>query len=397
MASPLASGDESDSPAVRFFSASRPPSPSLVPGFLNLEVVNEKLRQRTLSPETPSAEKGSLDARKPFDELVELGGIPLRPWVDYRPEDLTDAQRGDDNGEEYMMCRYMDEKMYWQAQLRLWKRFAKRRSQDSESDLHSLEPIAAVTAFTTYLRGHLQRDMEDRVGPGREIWPDYIDMEWHREFIEDIVKNLPTAESLLKELRKENCDESTPEAPKVTREGLIEEYNIPHRQLWMKLWGHSQESLAEQERLLPAKRRRNDPDKDGSEGDARPSKRLASSAKPSAETASASPQESQKEQYPDSQQDAESKTLDSSGDLTTSIPKKLSQTNTKRGKLSPSKESTAVDDRTCRQPSDTGEGKTAPTTNTAKRKQELRGGDSALDVPGLRRSIRIAVRDPLSK
>jgi hypothetical protein len=42
MGSPVAS--DPPSPQVRFFHGSRPPSPSLLPGMLNLEMVNEKLR-----------------------------------------------------------------------------------------------------------------------------------------------------------------------------------------------------------------------------------------------------------------------------------------------------------------------------------------------------------------
>ncbi|KAH6622885.1 hypothetical protein F5144DRAFT_344008 [Chaetomium tenue] len=262
MASPSVSGNESEPPVAQLSSASRPPSPSLVPGFLNLDVVNEKLRQRTLSPETPSAEKERTKARKPFDELVELGGIPLRPWVDYRAEELIDAQRGDDNGEEWMQCRYMDERMYWQSQLRLWSRFAKRRSQDSESSLRTLDPIAAVSAFTAYLRNHLQRDMEDREQPGCELWSSYFNMEWHREFIELVVENLPVADALLKQLKVKGGDSSVPEMAEVTQEGLIKEYNIPRQELWDKLWDHTQASLAESgaESLLPTKRQRDEAD-----------------------------------------------------------------------------------------------------------------------------------------
>jgi hypothetical protein len=98
---------------------SRPPSPSVVPGMLNLEMVNEKLRfaatgsakahltltcpdrrQRTPTPETPTAERERLKARQLFGELVGLGGIPLRPWTDHRVEHLSDAERGDDNGDK---------------------------------------------------------------------------------------------------------------------------------------------------------------------------------------------------------------------------------------------------------------------------------------------------------
>lgn len=263
---------------------------------------NPRHRQRTLSPETPSAEKERIKARKPFDELVELGGIPLRPWIDFRAEELTDAQLGDDNVEGWMQLRYMDEERYWQTQMRLWRRFAKRRSQDSESSLQSLEPIAAVTAFITYLRGHLQRDMEERVKPGCEIWPDYLDMEWHRDFIENIVTTLPLADALLKQLRKDNGDGSAPEVPEVTFEGLMEEYNVPDRVLWFQLWNRIQESLTDSalETLFGHKRQWDDANKDEEEDeeDLRPGKRLALGAKTIAETAGSSQQENEKDRDP---------------------------------------------------------------------------------------------------
>lgn len=174
--------------------------------------------------------------------------------------------------------------------MRLWRRFAKRRSQDSEPSLRTLEPMAAVTAFIAYLRGHLQRDMEDRVKPGYEIWADYSRMEWHREFIENIVEALPLAVALLKQLRRDAGDGDALEAPEVTREGLMEEFNIPHPFIWMDLWNRTQASFSdsELESLLGVKRQRDDAngdEDDEDEEDARPAKRLALSVKLSAENA----------------------------------------------------------------------------------------------------------------
>lgn len=56
--------------------------------------------------------RARLRVRKLFDELVELGGIPPRSLVEYRFGDLTDEQRGDDDGEEFMTCRYLDQWWY---------------------------------------------------------------------------------------------------------------------------------------------------------------------------------------------------------------------------------------------------------------------------------------------
>ncbi|KAK4102576.1 hypothetical protein N658DRAFT_485358 [Parathielavia hyrcaniae] len=142
-------------------------------------------RQSTPTPETPTVDKERSKGRDLFDELT-----------DHQAEDLTDAQRGDDNGEKTIMHLYVEEWAYWQAQLKLWRRFAKRRGQDGVLDLHDLEPVDVVAAFVTYLREHLQRDMEDRAKPGCEIWPDYSHMVFHRSFIDDVLEALPPAEAL---------------------------------------------------------------------------------------------------------------------------------------------------------------------------------------------------------
>jgi hypothetical protein len=65
-----------------------------------------------VSPETPTAEKGLQKIHAIFNELKQLGGIPSRPCLDCRAEHLTDAQRRDDNGEEYLMNLYLQELVY---------------------------------------------------------------------------------------------------------------------------------------------------------------------------------------------------------------------------------------------------------------------------------------------
>jgi hypothetical protein len=117
-------------------------------------------------------------------------------------------------------------------------------------------------------------------------------MRWHRDFMENIVKALPLADALLKQLRKDNGGEGASEAAEVTCEGLMEEYNVPDRVLWFQLWNRTQASLtdSELETLLGHKRQRDDAneDEDEDEEDLRPAKRLALSAKLAAEAASSS-------------------------------------------------------------------------------------------------------------
>lgn len=263
-------------------------------------------RQRTLTPEIQSVEDERAKARRPFDEVIELGGIPLRPWTDYRAEELTEAQLSDDNGEKHIMCLYMDDYQYWQAHLGLWRRFAKRRTLDGEPDLRDLEPVDAMAAFTAYMRGHLQRDMQDRAKPGCEIWSFYASMTAHRHMIEDIVALLPPAEALLRQLREDKGVDDALTDFEVTSEGLRKEYNIPPSRLWMNLWFDTQDSLsaAELESSHPSKRPIDEVDEEGEE-DARTSKRAASDSKPSAETICPIPLKKRKGQTPTALEDNE--------------------------------------------------------------------------------------------
>ncbi|EAQ83919.1 predicted protein [Chaetomium globosum CBS 148.51] len=166
--------------------------------------------------------------------------------------------------------------------------------------------MAAVTAFIATCEVTAEGIWRNRVKPGYEIWADYSRMEVHREFIENIVEALPLAVALLKQLRRDAGDGDALEAPEVTREGLMEEFNIPHPFIWMDLWNRTQASFSdsELESLLGVKRQRDDAngdEDDEDEEDARPAKRLALSVKLSAENA----KEDQKEQYRNAQQDAE--------------------------------------------------------------------------------------------
>jgi hypothetical protein len=197
-----------------------------------------------VSPETPTAERELQKIYAIFNELKQLGGIPSRPCLDRRAEHLTDAQRRDDNGEEYLMNLYLQELVYWEKQLRLWRRFAKRREQDKEPGTSQLDPADAVAALIDYLRGHLQRDLQDRDKPGSEIWPEYGQMVFYRSFINDVLQLLPEFEVLLRELRRGGKSPTTaPEEPAVTTETLRQDYKLVHRPGWMDLWMHAQGSL----------------------------------------------------------------------------------------------------------------------------------------------------------
>jgi hypothetical protein len=44
-------------------------------------------RELAESPEPPE-----IQARQAFDELVGVGGVPMRSWADCRQEDLTESQ-----------------------------------------------------------------------------------------------------------------------------------------------------------------------------------------------------------------------------------------------------------------------------------------------------------------
>jgi len=102
-----------------------------------------------------------------LDELVELGGVPLRPWVEYRGEAPPERKRHDSDEEaEHLMRLYMRDQVYWSTQVKVWARYAKRRKLDCEPDLRGVQPADAVAGFIVYLRGHLHRDLEDRAKPG---------------------------------------------------------------------------------------------------------------------------------------------------------------------------------------------------------------------------------------
>jgi hypothetical protein len=196
------------------------------------------------------------------------------------------------------MNLYRQDSESWQNQLTLWRRFSKRRSQDGEPDLRDLEPAEAVAAFITYLRGHLQRDMQDRTKPGCEIWSGFGQMVFHSVFIDKILKLLPPITALGRRLRNQESGEpAPPREPEVTTKGLRKKYNIPKNPSWMDAWTHPQLPLPASEPEPPrspkrqggdrseaddarprVKRQRDSPSQD----DARPSKRPASHAdKPS--------------------------------------------------------------------------------------------------------------------
>ncbi|KAK4238904.1 hypothetical protein C8A03DRAFT_33018 [Achaetomium macrosporum] len=125
----------SGSPKALFFRGSRPPSPSTLRKLgvetLNLEAVNEKLKERTQSPES--------GVRTLFDELVEVGGVPLR---EYR---FDDAERELD----YEHGFYLREERFLHIQLMLWRRYAKRRMMDGLPDMRDLDEADRVAAFVT--------------------------------------------------------------------------------------------------------------------------------------------------------------------------------------------------------------------------------------------------------
>jgi hypothetical protein len=187
---------------------------------------------------------------------------------------------------KHIMRLYLEDSLYWQTQLKLWRRFTKRRGQDGEPDLRELDPVDAVAAFITYLRGHLQRDMEDRARPGCEIRPDYSQMVFHRSFIDDLLESLPAAEALRRQLQSERGHETALREPPVTREGLHEEYKLPRDRSWMDFWLHSQNSLGPSPKTperqstssRPSKRRGGREADEEDEG-GRPPKRIASGSK----------------------------------------------------------------------------------------------------------------------
>ncbi len=185
-----------------------------------------------------------MQARQAFDELVEVGGVPMRPWADCHHEDLTEAQRGDDDGERHIANFYYQELYYWEDQMKLWRRFGKRRAMDDLPSLRDLSPIDAVAAFITYLRGHLEMDLENRAKPGCEVWHAFGSMSQHRSFIHKVVAMLPAFENQHRRLRAEAGDETAMDDPELTVEGLKEEYNIPGWHIPNdSLWIHRQSSV----------------------------------------------------------------------------------------------------------------------------------------------------------
>ncbi|AEO71635.1 uncharacterized protein THITE_116905 [Thermothielavioides terrestris NRRL 8126] len=315
------SGSRSPSPPQAiFFRGSRPPSPSLVPGFLNLEAVDRKLRELTPRPEERTIEGERLEALQLRDELVELGGIPLRPWVEFDAEGLTDEQRGDDNGEWRIMDLYLTEAEARRTELKLWRRFAKRRAMDGEPDFRSVDQVDLLVAFIAYLRGHLQRDMEDRTKPGFEVWDTYLQFSYYRDVIDDMARVLPLAERRLHILRSERGDPPAVEEVEVTTESLIKEYNLPEAGMWVWMWQYSQEEAEYRMAGLspphPADSRKRLREDDGDEEEeeeeaeeeeeeaTRPSKRRAPPSEPVAEATGFTHPKMQREQSQSAQQDS---------------------------------------------------------------------------------------------
>ena len=364
-----------------------------------------------------------------FDELIGVGGIPLRPWTDSRPEDLTDAQRANDHGEEHLIEFYFQEKHYWNSQMKLWRRFAKRRGMDGQPDLKSLAPIDAVSAFIAYMRLHLEMDLEDRDRPGCERWNSVGALSDQRWFISSIVELLPGVDRLLKQLRAEAGDETALDGPEVTTEDLEKEYNIPpDRMMSESLWHHRQASAPcpepleldmsfykphpfpidrfaspplVAELLQPLKRRRSD----ASEGDeinehARPSKRRTSNPESHEQSARQSPAPQQ-----DTKTDSPEPTVPSAAE--TSRPVK---TRAKRGQAKQDKKP-APKSLPPRQASGTGRAKAAKkttardkkrtaakdSTSQGKKRSAKEAESSATNAAGLRRSARIAAEGSRSK
>ncbi|KAL2261007.1 hypothetical protein VTK26DRAFT_4820 [Humicola hyalothermophila] len=235
-------------PESQTYQDNRPPSPAFIQDLADLEALNEQLRQMTESPELRicEAEDQRRVARMAYDELIELGGIPARPWVELRREDLRPEQRAEWDGEYHLINLYCAEEGFWRDQLKLWKRFMKRRTMDNRPDIRKVDRLEAVSDFVTYLRGHLQRDLDERAelevsrkGP----WVSPLDMSTHRDFIELVLDTLPAAEAALRELRGQAGGDTGPEASKVTRDGLKKEYKIPDPDSWDELWKRLHENV----------------------------------------------------------------------------------------------------------------------------------------------------------
>ena len=330
-------------------------------------------------------------------------------------EDLTDAQRANDDGEEYLIEFYFQEQTYWLSQMKLWKRFAKRRGMDGLPDLRDLAPVDAVAALTAYMRLHLKMDSEDRDVPGCERWPNSNAHSHQRWFIFSIVDLLPEVERLLRRLRAEAGDESELDGPEVTAKDLKKEYNIPPpRMMTDHLWEHRQASAPLHEPLeldmsfykphpflidrfatpplvlellQPLKRQRDDADERGeNDEDARPSKRRASNSKS---------QEQSKEQSPAPQRETKRDDPEPTGASAAETPRPV-KTRAKRGKPNQEKTS-AAHGHPPRQASGTGRAKAAKrktatrdSTRQSQRTSARETGGSVTNGTSLRRSARIA-------
>lgn len=217
------------------------------------------------------------EARNFYDELVELGGIPARPWADFTKEDLTPQQRAEWDGDRHLMNLYCTESGFWRHQLKLWKRFMKRRKMDNKPDLGEIDRRETITDFVAYLRGHLKTDVQDRAEMAP--WLYFTTMSVHRDFLEDILDVLPAAEAVRRELDREAGEDTAPEAPEVTRDGLKKEYSIPERSTWYDLWERLAEQLVREQsepesepKSPPRKRERDEAEEQGEE--TRPPKRI---------------------------------------------------------------------------------------------------------------------------
>lgn len=202
------------------------------------------------------------------------------------------------------MRLYMRDQVYWGGQVKIWTRYAKRRKLDCEPDLRDAEPVAALAAFTVYLKGHLQRDSKDRARPGREVWGDYTCMMSHRDLMEDMVETLAEAVAVLRRLRSERGEENGLDILAVTVEELRKEYNIPRRQVWPDLWERNQASLPapELESLRPLKRQRSDAEGENNEPEESPSELLESNSTPELENLHSPRHKKQKQQSPKPEQ-----------------------------------------------------------------------------------------------
>ncbi|KAK3899718.1 hypothetical protein C8A05DRAFT_36646 [Staphylotrichum tortipilum] len=415
-----AEADCPPSPKIqRNFYGSRPPSPSLF-GRINLEKVNEKLmRERTESLEPPE-----IQARNAFDELIEVGGVPMRPWADCRPGDLADHLRGGDDGAQHIDDFYYRELFFWEDQLALWKRFGKRRALDGLPPLRDLSPIDAVAAFVAYLRGHLEMDMQNRTKPGRERWDHISQISTQRSLILRVLNLLPSVDAFLRRLRKEAGDETALDGPAATTRQLRREYKVPPGHISDDtLWLHRQSSLPPygSEPSWSPKRLRMGPvdseDEAEEEEEEWPSKRALTSPKPGPDLARSIRQKSRTNQSPVAQPHAgpdQPEPEPGRGSDASPPPEPTSSSKTRRSGPKPDNApvtTTAKGATRGKQPGSTRRGqaaekKTPPaktktakasTKESAKRRQQkaaARGATpAAKDVHGVRRSARIAKKE----